>query len=175
MKKLNNKGFALVETLIVSVFVMGIVTMLFTNYYPMIGEYEKRENYDDIDSVYKTYYIKNLIERNSASLFITYNSPMTPTQFCSKIPENDKDYCNNMLAEFRVEKLIYSTYMITSMKSVTLDDDQELKEYIRYLPDFSRGSNLKSRITVQYRNVVNVESGKNNRTIYRFSTIGVDG
>lgn len=62
MLKLNKKGFALVETLIVSVFVMTIFSLLFTNFFPMIGEYERREGYDDIDSIYKTYLIKTMLE-----------------------------------------------------------------------------------------------------------------
>ena len=55
MKKLNNKGFVLVETLIVAAFVAGILAVLYNNLYPLIGEYEKREVYDDIDGKYATY------------------------------------------------------------------------------------------------------------------------
>ena len=46
----NEKGFVLIETLIAAVAVMGIFSLLYANYYPLIGEYEKREVYDDIDA-----------------------------------------------------------------------------------------------------------------------------
>ena len=62
MSKLNKKGFALVETLVVSVFVATIFTIMYTNFFPMMGEYERREGYDDVDSVYKTYLIKMMLE-----------------------------------------------------------------------------------------------------------------
>lgn len=62
MKKINNKGFALVETLIVTAFVVGIFSVMYANFYPMMGEYEKRENYDDISSIYKANLFKKLIE-----------------------------------------------------------------------------------------------------------------
>jgi hypothetical protein len=62
MKKLNNKGFALVETMVVSVFIMAIFTIIYTNFYPLVGEYEKRENYDDIDSKYGAYWVKRMIQ-----------------------------------------------------------------------------------------------------------------
>ena len=52
MKKLNKKGFVLAETLIVTVFVMTIFTLLYVNFFPLLGEYAKREFYDDIDSKY---------------------------------------------------------------------------------------------------------------------------
>ena len=64
MKKMGNKGFALVETLIVATFVMGIFTLMYTNFFPMMGEYERRERYDDIDSVYNTYLIKKMLENS---------------------------------------------------------------------------------------------------------------
>ena len=47
--KLNNKGFVLVETLVVSVFIATILAVLYNNFYPLVGEYEKREVFDDID------------------------------------------------------------------------------------------------------------------------------
>ena len=55
MKKINNKGFVLAETLVVTVFLMILFTMIYSNFYPLIGEYEKRENYDDVDGKYVAY------------------------------------------------------------------------------------------------------------------------
>ena len=65
--KLNNGGFVLVETLIVSVFILSIFAILYNNFYPLIGEYEKREVYDDIDAKYATYWIKRVIQHDSVS------------------------------------------------------------------------------------------------------------
>lgn len=67
-KKLNNKGFVLAETLVVTIFLMTIFTMIYTYFYPLIGEYEKRENYDDVDSTYSIFWIKRLIEDQSYSI-----------------------------------------------------------------------------------------------------------
>lgn len=68
MKKLNNKGFILAETLVVSVFLMVLFTMVYSNFYPLIGEYEKRENYDDVDGKYTAYWVKKLVESSSYTL-----------------------------------------------------------------------------------------------------------
>mgnify|MGYP006955121113 CR=1 FL=1 len=43
MKKIDNKGFVIVETIIVAVFIIGICTFLFANFIPLIGEYERVE------------------------------------------------------------------------------------------------------------------------------------
>ena len=65
MKKLNNKGFILAETLVVSIFLTVVFTMIYSNFYPIIGEYEKRESYDDVDGKYAAYWIKRMIESDS--------------------------------------------------------------------------------------------------------------
>lgn len=72
MKKFNNRGFALVETLIVSVFVVSLFLIVFSNFYPLMAEYEKRESYDDIDSVYAAYWIKKLVEDKTDVLDARY-------------------------------------------------------------------------------------------------------
>lgn len=78
MKKLNNNGFILAETLVVTVFLMIIFTMLYTNYYPLMGEYQKRETYDDVDGKYVAYWMKKLIEDGS------YNPPAEKKQLLEK-------------------------------------------------------------------------------------------
>ena len=62
MKKIDNKGFVLAETLVVTVFLMTIFSMIYYYFYPLIGEYEKREVYDDVDGKYSLYWVKRIIE-----------------------------------------------------------------------------------------------------------------
>ena len=45
MKK-NNKGFVLVETLVVTVFVAAVFSVIYINFYPLVGEYERRDFYN---------------------------------------------------------------------------------------------------------------------------------
>lgn len=52
MKILNKKGFILVETLVVSLFVVILFILVYQNLVPSIGEYQTISTYDDIDSVY---------------------------------------------------------------------------------------------------------------------------
>ena len=70
MKKnnLQNRGFVLAETLVVAVAVTAIFALVFKHFYPLMGEYEKRENYDDIDSLYGTYWFKKIISSNTYNL-----------------------------------------------------------------------------------------------------------
>jgi len=64
MKRINNRGAILLETLIVSVFIMSIFILVYRNSVPLIGEYHKLENFDDVDSVYAANLIKNMVVTN---------------------------------------------------------------------------------------------------------------
>jgi len=71
----NKKGFVLVETLVVAVAVMGIFSLLYANYYPLIGEYEKREVYDEVDAKYAAHWVRKiLIEKTTNNNAFTMNS-----------------------------------------------------------------------------------------------------
>lgn len=61
MRNLNNKGFLMVETVIVSIFVLAIFILVYRNSIPMVSMYQNRERYDDIDSVYNINLFRNLI------------------------------------------------------------------------------------------------------------------
>lgn len=61
MKRINNRGAILLETLIVSVFIMTIFVLVYRNTVPLMGEYQKLENFDDVDSVYAANLIKNMV------------------------------------------------------------------------------------------------------------------
>lgn len=68
MKKNDNRGFVLAETLVVTVFLMTIFSMIYYYFYPLIGEYEKREVYDTADDKYSVYWIKRIIEDSNYTI-----------------------------------------------------------------------------------------------------------
>lgn len=63
MKLLNKKGFILVETLVVTLFVLTLFILVYQNLVPSLGEYEMMSSYDDVDSVYATNLFKQSLLR----------------------------------------------------------------------------------------------------------------
>jgi len=101
MKKQNSKGFVLAETLVVTVFLMIIFTMIYSNFFPLIGEYEKRENYDNVDSKYAVYWLKRLIEDSSYDPTHTVEKPTVLDQTKTRNLEKYgfmRFECKNVLA-----------------------------------------------------------------------------
>ena len=185
MKKMGNKGFALVETLIVATFVMGILTLIFTNYLPMMGKYERRERYDDIDSVYNTYLIKNMLEYSSNGKLSLSDSSLYTGINCRIYNNTDYlDYCQNLFSSTGVYSIILTHYNIKSLKNnMPSGINDSLKDYILSLANYntnkSNPQNYKYRIIVQYKHVVNSENTSddaledNDHVYFSYSTIGV--
>ena len=104
--KLNNKGFVLAETLVVAVAIVLIFGIVYRNFYPLMGEYERRENYDDIDSKYGTYWIKQLLQSCDTELpyLDSRIDSYGATEFdCSLVKnETNKQICLEMLDKLEV-------------------------------------------------------------------------
>lgn len=108
MKKINSSGFVLAETLVVTVFLMVIFSMIYASFLPLVGEYEKRENYDNVDGKYGVYWIKRMIEDSS------YNIPDSKSNYikdkgylrfeCSDIKEDEekREFCINIVKNLQV-------------------------------------------------------------------------
>ena len=180
MKKLNTKGFALVETLIVSVFVMGIFILLYTNFYPLIGEYEKREGYDTISAVYKTDIIKRYLS-NSGVTFSKKSTLDAPGGNenaqglkCSTLSYSTE--CVSLLQDLNVDYIYVSQYAC----KINLDAirDEGLKEYVEYkgltnAVNITNQYKYEYRIIVKYKRTVN-EGTKSEENVYEYATLGVD-
>lgn len=117
--KLNNKGFVLVETLIVAVAVAAIFSLVFKHFYPLMGEYERREDYDDIDSKYGTYWVKRLIQsdfynfeenRNQiknngySSFSCDYISDQVKKNMCNQLLVDLEVSCDDITSSNKIEK-----------------------------------------------------------------------
>lgn len=166
MKKNNNHGFVLAETLVVSVFLLVIFGMLYSNFYPLIGEYEKRENYDDVDSKYAIYWIKKMIEDgtyNPTGKISYYNNIRYFMRFeCSDITDQSKrDICINLVDEFEVDgcdkgdkcEIFITPYTIVNFKETvnsgivkrfkekcTKTDNECRADYVKYCVDNYQGT-----------------------------------
>lgn len=106
LKKLDNNGFVLAETLAVTVFLMVIFTMLYTNFYPLLGEYEKRETYDDVDSKYSAYWIKRIIEDEAYSIPVEKINAKGYARFeCDDVSEAEekREICLNLVKDLEIE------------------------------------------------------------------------
>lgn len=160
-KIVNKKGFMLVETLIVSVFILAIFSLLYTNIIPLIGEYERLKNYDTVEATYIAYWGREIALKGIPTSI--YNEVKT-TGFkdisdCSLYTENNGIYeCSAYKAVNSVDKIYLTTYDITKLKEEVDNNNaykRDFSEYISYLPTYSKNTfrtpdNGYYRVIVEY-------------------------
>ena len=176
MLKINSKGFVLVETLVVAVFVSAIFSVIYSNFYPIMGEYEKREAYDDIDSKYATFWFKRIIQSDSVN-FTNIQNDITNNLYhefnCSNdIVDSDVTaikVCNSLVTRFGVEKMYITDYKLgnrdvssdkNNFKDIVEKNDPNvfssgLQDYVAYLPTYSKVPSLNGacyRLVVEFHN-----------------------
>lgn len=147
MKRLSKQGFLLVETLVVTVFVMTIFIFLYRNSIPMVGEYERRSSYDDIDSVYAAQEVKKMV--TSDANFNSFVS-LLETAYYKDITKctlyADPNYCailkNSLnIVDANKDRILIVNHNLTRVKSLVSqgkilngDGERGIREYLMYLP-----------------------------------------
>ena len=144
MKKNNNKGFMLVELLIVSVFVATVLTVLFVQFKKINNNYKISFKYDTVESMYLINNIKNRFvtatdsngyNLNTYKEFIKnenlkYEDILNPTNILYNSNDN---YFINLLNESNIKNLYIAK---KDAKEVMIIDKKipiELRNYIKYM------------------------------------------
>lgn len=194
MKKLNQSGFVLAETLIVTVFLMTLFTMVYKTVLPLMGKYEEREVYDDVDSKYSIYWIKKMIESSSYNHSFDVITSAGYFRFeCKDFAKdsNSQNMCKDIVKAMGINNCdkngdncdIYITnYRIgntenkeakTFFKNVIRQDTEKFssgfKSYILYLPDYQR----RSLTGAQYRVFAVFHHLKDSNNYYSYATIEI--
>ena len=142
MKKIkNNKGFALAEILAVTLVLMVIFTVLYSNFMPLSGEYAKAENYNDISSQYELHYFRKIFKEYAEQDVLGSNNYKilidNDINECENI--KNKDICNSLKDELN-PTLILTKYNIKDLKNELKNDTNKLdnlRTYILNLPDYN--------------------------------------
>ena len=131
MKK-NNKGFMLVEVIIVTVVVATIMISLYVAFNKVYTAYEEKNNYTNIDGIYalkliKDDYVNNLKLNDEIKKLPDYN-------YCKEIEDpKDSSYLGNVFTEYKINKVyLIKTDQTDNLMSVS-KHNQTFKDYIDYL------------------------------------------
>lgn len=180
MLKLNDKGFMMVETLIAAVFAVTIFTVIYVNFYPLIGEYERREVYDDVDGKYASYWFKRIIQSNSVSID-TFKGDIETKKYhkfsCDDVNGSDysiKALCNNLYKSLQVENIYLIEFNTVNFKNAVNNDlagtfSSGLHDYMAFLPQYK----VASLNEADYRMIVEYHRTKDDNDYYAYSTIEV--
>lgn len=149
-KKINNKGFMLLETLVVSIFVMFVFTMIYTNILPLMAEYEKYRNYNTVEATYRAHWARKIaLDGLNDSIFamVTTNKDYYNITACSLYSKTDKDnmetWCNNYEYASGITNIYLTPYSLENFKTTvnsSVNFSRSFKEYVDYLPLYSKNT-----------------------------------
>lgn len=124
MKKKNNKGFMLAETLIVTVFVASVLIFLFIQFSNLSKSYDESYIYNTSEGLYALDDVKTYIE--SDTTFIEYlNTNIESRKYIDITDCNlftNKDYCLKLLKLENIDKLFVTTNSVPKEDIKNVDD-----------------------------------------------------
>lgn len=188
MKMLNKKGFIMVETLIVTAFVVALFVLVYKTTVPFMGEYEQMTSYDDIDSVYAANLWKQMINRygNTKNIdsYLESNSYIIMNDCNNKDLYIDSNYCLALKKNLGVtdnDYAILTKYDITDFRDVVNSNDffdsgnlSNFRDYIATVPDLETSENSNGVLSGKYRLfMTRTVNEADSSTTRKFVNIGV--
>jgi len=137
--KNNNKGFMLVEVIVVTVVVVTIMTSLYMVFNRVYNAYDRKNTYTDIDSIYALKMIEDyMIDIENSNLFMFNNlidKNVSYTKIdCGTANDNFNTYCTAVFEEYNVNEMYIvknNEGSLNGLKGVVTN--QTFKDYIDYL------------------------------------------
>ena len=166
---MNKKGFVLVETIITSVFVLGLFAFIVANILPIIGEYEKAGDYDSIESIYDAHLIRKMIlkgdETKVAKLLTLPDDDSKKFYLFDKddicVYLSNENYCRALLSRsyLDVKEMVITSYEIKDgFVAASKNFDRGLREYIAQMQKYK--SNIPTAYNYANRLIVYFNDGR---------------
>lgn len=150
MKKKNNQGFLLVETLIVSTFIATTMIFIFVQFRRIQNGYNRSFSYNTTEGIYATREINKYILNNGYEKIVDYMQGRTqdgetanPEPYielynekdqCSSVYLYEVNYCSRLMDNLNVKRVLVTYSDLTDFEAV-IDSyeefDDKLKRFIK--------------------------------------------
>lgn len=129
----NNKGFMLVEALVMSMVVIGTLTFMYIQFQNISRSYEKSFNYNTITDLYITNEVKNYLINNS--LVDTYKNEVdNNTSKYIKIGDITDSSFVELKEKGQIKTVILANESLSELKGKkTKDLSEKFNDFINYL------------------------------------------
>lgn len=135
---MNKKGFVLVETLVVVIFVLLIFTILYNSAVPLLGRYKELSYYNDLDTTYDLYYLKKMVIGDDNYSTITNSTNGYSVLRCTNGTIDNYTECNKLFTALDIntsDKLVFIN-LNNYNKNIFESDSEityEIKDYLKFI------------------------------------------
>lgn len=117
MKKMNNKGFMLTETLIVSTLLITVLLIVYVQFKSLDRKIADSFEYNTVSSLYNLYNVKLYVEQEKFTVMVARldMEDYIDITSCSEIYFNSPSYCESIIKGSGIKKLIVTNENIYSL------------------------------------------------------------
>ena len=162
---MKNKGFVLVETIVVILVLCVLLIMLYGGYMNVISAVQRKSYYDNTEYIYKTNLVKEYFEDSGFSGY-DGSSVYIYCQGNSDCLGNGDTYFKSLVTNMRINSIYFTKWFTSDINSGELSDlEATTQNYIKKL-DPTKESGY--RIIVMY---VDENNFNINPTIYQYASL----
>lgn len=137
MKKMNNRGFMLSETLIVATFLVTTLLFLYTQFNKVTKTYDTSFKYNTVNGLYSTNniidYIKTEGLDNLKIELLKEGIEFVDITSCHTDYFKEKDYCSVLIESLNIKTVIFTNENLTTLKSINTGLKQTIIDFIDYI------------------------------------------
>jgi len=156
---MNNKGFVLAETLLVSAIILLTFTLLYKNGIPLINEYIRVRNYDDMDTVYIANLFQQILVSDDNYMDIinqTNSTEYVDLTDCSKLSNiNLCQKYKDMNEIGENDRIILSINRSDVLNKISENyiEDRDFSEYVTYLKNKNSEGSVSNHVIIISRTI----------------------
>ena len=129
MNKMNNKGFLLAESLIVTTFVLTVLIYLFAQFKNLMIEYKKTYQYNTVEDIYNLGSISKFLTQNNIT--INSNQYIFKDNDCTnEIPIEKKKTFKEIVKSMKIDYLIFADSNIDNVKNNMSSYNQDMQDFV---------------------------------------------
>ena len=137
MKKMNNRGFMLSETLIVATFLVTTLLFLYIQFNKVTKTHDTSFKYNTVNGLYSTNniidYIKTDGLENLKIELLKEGIEFVDITSCHTDYFKEKDYCSVLIESLNIKTVIFTNENLTTLKSINTGLKQTIIDFIDYI------------------------------------------
>lgn len=147
----DTKGFMLVETLLVSLTVSGILVYMYAQFSTINSAYQKLYDYNTSSSLYRAAAFREFVMTYTSASSSIYNGLTAKTLTCDRmgLSTNDKNYCSGIYSALDIKQVILTVDQFDYNAVLnTVSDSTTKAQLSKFLNTIKRHNTTKKRLIV---------------------------
>jgi len=152
MKKFNNKGFVMAETIVVSTVVIAALILIYTQFVSINNGYYRSFKYNTVNNLYATNNIKKYI----SSYFEDITDSLGDDNYinittCPAEIFSDYNYCSTLFDAVNVETVLVAKYNLDSLKQEINNNNSFSEKMNSFIKNINYNGNYNYRLIVEFK------------------------